>query len=186
MECHSELEETLGNNALSYRTVVWWVGKFQQGHVSTSNEQRLGRPVIVQTARVVIEQLMDQDRRWTLLELERASGIEKCTVLRILRNDLHIRKVAQWAATPILGIGRIGAPPYSPDISPYDFDLIPKIKEPICGRRFATQEDIANSVCQHVSQFTHGVANAEADDIQHLLYRWQHVVTVAGDYIEGL
>ncbi|GFW92472.1 HTH_48 domain-containing protein [Trichonephila clavipes] len=37
MECHSE---ALGNNALPFRTVARWVGKFQQGHVSTSDEQR--------------------------------------------------------------------------------------------------------------------------------------------------
>ncbi|GFS98274.1 HTH_48 domain-containing protein [Trichonephila clavipes] len=30
MECHSELVETYGNNALPYRTVARWVGKFQQ------------------------------------------------------------------------------------------------------------------------------------------------------------
>ncbi|GFR29430.1 uncharacterized protein TNCT_458041 [Trichonephila clavata] len=66
------------------------------------------------------------------------------------------------------------------------FHLIPKIKEPICDRRFATREDIANAVCQHVTRFTHGAANAEADGIQRLPHRWQRVVTVAGDYIEGL
>ncbi|GFR32943.1 HTH_48 domain-containing protein [Trichonephila clavata] len=38
MECHSEFVEALGNNALPYRTVARWVGKFQQGRVSTSNE----------------------------------------------------------------------------------------------------------------------------------------------------
>ncbi|GFY23548.1 HTH_48 domain-containing protein [Trichonephila clavipes] len=40
MECHSELVETLGNNALPYRTVARWVNKFQQGRVSTCDEQR--------------------------------------------------------------------------------------------------------------------------------------------------
>ncbi|GFW39247.1 zinc finger protein 624 [Trichonephila clavipes] len=58
--------------------------------------------------------------------------------------------------------------------------------EPIHGRRFATQEDIANAVCQQVTRFTHGAANAEADGIQRLPHRWQRVVTVAEDYIEGL
>ncbi|GFW08114.1 HTH_48 domain-containing protein [Trichonephila clavipes] len=43
MECHIELVEALGNNALSYRTVERWVGKFQQGRVSTCEEQRSGR-----------------------------------------------------------------------------------------------------------------------------------------------
>ncbi|GFW85481.1 HTH_48 domain-containing protein [Trichonephila clavipes] len=45
VECHSELVEAIRNNALPYRTVARWIGKFQQGRVSTSDEQRLGRPV---------------------------------------------------------------------------------------------------------------------------------------------
>ncbi len=52
-------------------------------------------------ARAVIEQLMDENRRWTLLELERASGIEKRTVHRILRNELHLRKIALRWVPPI-------------------------------------------------------------------------------------
>ncbi|GFT11095.1 HTH_48 domain-containing protein [Trichonephila clavipes] len=57
MECHSELVETLGNNDLPYRTVAPWVGKFQLGRVSTSDEQRPGRPVSMRTdlAHAVIE-----------------------------------------------------------------------------------------------------------------------------------
>ncbi|GFT13012.1 HTH_48 domain-containing protein [Trichonephila clavipes] len=43
MECHSELVEAYGNNALPYRTVARWVGKFQQGRVSTCDEQSSGR-----------------------------------------------------------------------------------------------------------------------------------------------
>ncbi|GFX61473.1 HTH_48 domain-containing protein [Trichonephila clavipes] len=40
IECHNELVEALGNNALPYRTVARWVGKFQQGRVSTNDDQR--------------------------------------------------------------------------------------------------------------------------------------------------
>ncbi|GFQ69513.1 HTH_48 domain-containing protein [Trichonephila clavata] len=81
MECHSEFVKALGNNALPYRTLARWVGKFQQGRVSTRDDQRSGRPVGGRTnlTRAVIEQLIDEDRRWTLLELEMASGIEKRT-----------------------------------------------------------------------------------------------------------
>ncbi|GFX65081.1 ANF_receptor domain-containing protein [Trichonephila clavipes] len=61
-----------------------------------------------------------------------------------------------------------------------------KIKEPIRGRRFATRENIANTVRQQVIRFTYGAANAEADGIQCLSHRWQRVVTVAEDYNEGL
>ncbi|GFV85758.1 uncharacterized protein TNCV_2003781 [Trichonephila clavipes] len=61
MECHSELVEAFGNNALPYRTVARWIGKFQKGRVSTSDEQCSGRLVSVRTglARAVMEQLMD-------------------------------------------------------------------------------------------------------------------------------
>ncbi|GFW16132.1 uncharacterized protein TNCV_4681241 [Trichonephila clavipes] len=60
MYCHSELVEAFGNIALPYRTVARWIGKFQQGRVSTSDEQRSGRTVSVRTdlARAVIELLM--------------------------------------------------------------------------------------------------------------------------------
>ncbi|GFX18392.1 uncharacterized protein TNCV_4306931 [Trichonephila clavipes] len=129
MECHSKLVEPLGNNAIPFHTVARWVGKFEQGRVSTNDEQRSRRPVSVQKigAPIVLSQ------NFTLL-----------------------------------------------------LDLIPKIKELIRGRRFATREDIANAVRQQVTQFTHDAANAEADGIQYLPHRWQRVVTVAGDYIEGL
>ncbi|GFU95200.1 uncharacterized protein TNCV_4139841 [Trichonephila clavipes] len=70
--------------------------------------------------------------------------------------------------------------------SPCDFDLILKVKEPIRGRRFVTQEDIANAMRQQVTRFTHGVANAEANAIQRLPHCRQRVVTVAGDYIDDL
>ncbi|GFW39400.1 HTH_48 domain-containing protein [Trichonephila clavipes] len=43
MECHSELVKALGNNALPYRSVARWVEKFQQGCVSTCDEQRSRR-----------------------------------------------------------------------------------------------------------------------------------------------
>ncbi|GFV46760.1 HTH_48 domain-containing protein [Trichonephila clavipes] len=60
MEYHSELVEALWNNALPYRCI----GKFHQGRVSTSDEQRSGRPVSVCTglACAVIEQLVDYNK----------------------------------------------------------------------------------------------------------------------------
>ncbi|GFV48139.1 uncharacterized protein TNCV_3554181 [Trichonephila clavipes] len=63
-ECHSELVEALENNALPYRSVARWIGKFQEGRMSTSDMQRLGRLVSTWTdfARAVIEQLMDYNK----------------------------------------------------------------------------------------------------------------------------
>ncbi|KAJ4444590.1 hypothetical protein ANN_06386 [Periplaneta americana] len=40
---------------------------------------------------------------------------------------------------------------YSPDLSPCYFDLIPKLKAPLRGRCFPTQEDIANAVRREIT-----------------------------------
>ena len=37
-------------------------------------------------------------------------------------------------------------PPYSPDLSPCNYDLIPKLKAPLRGHRFRTRDDIAIAV----------------------------------------
>ncbi|PSN49907.1 hypothetical protein C0J52_14935 [Blattella germanica] len=63
---------------------------------------------------------------------------------------------------------------------------IHKIEEQLRGRRFATQEDIANAVRQQMNRFTHGAANAKAEGIKRLPHRWQRVVTVAGDYSDSI
>ena len=36
--------------------------------------------------------------------------------------------------------------PYSPDMSPPDFDLFPKLKKPIHGKRFRSIEEVSNEV----------------------------------------
>ena len=41
-------------------------------------------------------------------------------------------------------------PPYSPDISTCDFDLLPKVKETLRGRRFKTIPDIIDAVGRSV------------------------------------
>jgi lambda repressor-like predicted transcriptional regulator len=79
-------------------TVHYWllaltiyVGYFKSG--------RSGRPVSVRTdvSRAVIAQCMEEDRRWSLKELERHTGIDQATVHRILRKYLHMRKIAaKW------------------------------------------------------------------------------------------
>ena len=40
--------------------------------------------------------------------------------------------------------------PYSPDMSPLDSDLFPKTKEPMCGRRFSSLEELYTAVTQAI------------------------------------
>ena len=60
-------------------------------------------------------------------------------------------------------------PPYSPIISPCDYDLIAKLKATLRGHRFRTRDDIAIAVRRLImTNFSHG----EADGIRLLPHLW--------------
>jgi len=40
--------------------------------------------------------------------------------------------------------------PYSPDMSPPDFDLFPKLKEPMRGHRFSSMEEVSAAVTRAI------------------------------------
>ena len=67
-------------------------------------------------------------------------------------------------------------------LSPCDFHLIPKMKEPLRGIRFRTVPEILKAVDRSIRTInTRGAAKG----ILRLPHRWQRVVHNASDYIEG-
>jgi len=72
---------------------------------------------------------------------------------------------------------------HSPDMSPPDFDLFPKLKKPHRGKRFRSTEEVSNEVTRVIRRInTEGVLKG----IQDLPKRWTAVIKHNGDYIEGL
>ena len=67
-------------------------------------------------------------------------------------------------------------------LSPCDFDLIPKIKEPLRGIRFRTVPEILQAVDRSIRAIN---TTDAAKGILRRPHRWQRVVHNAGDYIEG-
>ena len=67
-------------------------------------------------------------------------------------------------------------------LSPCDFDLIPKMKEPLRGIRFRTVPEILQAVDRSIRTMT---TTGAAKGILRLPHRWQRVVHNAGDCIEG-
>ena len=65
--------------------------------------------------------------------------------------------------------------PYSPDLSPCDYNLIPKLIAPLRGHRFHTRDDIAVRRLI-MTNFSHG----EADGIRRLPHRWQRTIGSLG------
>ena len=73
--------------------------------------------------------------------------------------------------------------PYSPDMSPPAFDLFPKLKKPLRGKRFRSTEEVSNEVTRVTRRSNNeGVLTA----IQDLPKSWTAVINHNGDYIEGL
>ena len=99
-ECYSELTEALDNRALPYKTVARWAAAFQRERVASADMRRTGRPRTFRTdvAHAVIAQCLEDDGRWSLQKLQAHTGINQVSVHRILREDLHMRKIAaKWA-----------------------------------------------------------------------------------------
>jgi len=73
--------------------------------------------------------------------------------------------------------------PYSPDMSPPDFDLFPELKINMRGVRFYTLEDLSASVTRCVRQLN---CSRDLTGIMDLPKRWDAVIRQKGDYTEGL
>ena len=67
-------------------------------------------------------------------------------------------------------------------VSPCDFHLIPKIKEPLRGIRFRTVPEILQAVDRSIRTIN---TTGAAKGILQLPHRRQRVVHNAGDYSEG-
>ena len=61
-------------------------------------------------------------------------------------------------------------PPYSPDISPCDFDLFPKLKEDMRGIRYNYLEELESAVAVRVRVLENGCLTMGIDDLPK---RWK-------------
>ena len=80
------------------------------------------------------------------------------------------------------GISVVPQPPYSPDPSPCDFFLFPKLKFHLKGRHFRTVDNILKVVTDQLRALPH-------EDFQHCYREWvqrlQRCVASQGNYFEG-
>jgi hypothetical protein len=68
-------------------------------------------------------------------------------------------------------------------MSPPDFDLFPKLKKPLHGKRFRSIEEVSNEVTRIIRRINNeGVLTGRQD----LPKPWTAVIKHSGDDIEGL
>jgi len=93
------LDGVYGKASPSYSTVKEWAKQFRLGRESVEDEPREGRPVEVVTEENIrrIEEELLSDRRLKLKEISVRLEISKTTVIRIIHEHLHMKKVsARW------------------------------------------------------------------------------------------
>ena len=72
--------------------------------------------------------------------------------------------------------------PYSPDLTPYDFFLFPKLKRPMKGRRFATIEEIKTAQLEELKTITKSAYPKCFEDWKK---RSHKCIISEGDYFQG-
>ncbi len=68
-------------------------------------------------------------------------------------------------------------PPYSPDISPYNYELFLKLKKLFRGHRFPTLNDLNLAMTRHIRELNF---NGLLDGVKKLPDRWKCVIEVRG------
>ncbi|UYV68100.1 hypothetical protein LAZ67_5003060 [Cordylochernes scorpioides] len=88
------LNKAFPNNAPKRTTVFEWHSRFKAGRISIEGDPRQGRQTFQRTDENVqkITDLIKENPRTTLLELEQDTGISKTTIERIVTEDLRLKK----------------------------------------------------------------------------------------------
>ena len=73
-------------------------------------------------------------------------------------------------------------PAYSPDLTPCDFYMFPKMKLQLKGRRFTSIEEVQEELQQILNMLTPADFN---ECFQKWQNRWDHCIQAQGDYFEG-
>ncbi len=87
-----------------------------------------------------------------------------------------LAKFGEW------GIELLAHPSYSPDLAPCDFALFPKLKQDLCGRRFANLKLLKNEAKCLLRSYPDDFYEQVFAD---LVTRWKKCIAMEGGYFEG-
>ena len=74
-------------------------------------------------------------------------------------------------------------PPFSPDLSPCDFFLFPRLKKMLSGNKYTSRSSLRSAIYQCVQQIP---KEDYLSAFRDLLKRLQKCVSLKGEYFEGL
>ena len=161
---HEKLRRAYEEHAVSGTQIFRWHKAFLDDRESVEDEPRFGRPCTSKTDENVtkVRDLVRSDRRFrmtsSVLNLNRQTVHDSEKRVHRVRPEiadtwmLHHDNAACHTAISvneflaIKGISLVPQPTYSPDLSPCDFFLFPKLKFHLKGRHFGTVDNIQKVV----------------------------------------
>ena len=147
------MQKAFGNECMSKTRIKEWYNRFKGGRTSVDSNSRSGRPWTTKTLDDIkqVRLAIEGDRRLTVRELETYLRIPKTTVWEILNKILGMTRVPAHSSNLVQqflskhSIALLRQPPYSPDITPCDFCMFPKLKKPLKGQRFDDKTTVENN-----------------------------------------
>jgi len=90
------IQQALGDQSLSRAQVFQWHARFKTGRTSVDDDEHTGRPTSCTTAETVarIQELVRQDRRWTIHDIAEEVGIGYGTCQRVRTEELGMHRIA--------------------------------------------------------------------------------------------
>jgi len=98
-EIHSEMRPVYGDKCFTRPAIHVWCRKFARGRENIVDKERPGRHVVATTDATIaaVDAFVRSDRRVSISDIVRHTGISRVSVHRIVRNHLEFRKVsARW------------------------------------------------------------------------------------------
>ena len=138
------MKKVYGDDCMSRTQVYTWFTRFKNGREDLNDDLRPGRPEVINRAKLVekVREIIGIGANFTTRMLAEKLNTSKNTIWRILTEDLGKRKVCARFVPHQLNaphhktkkvneflmkkrISLINYPPYSPDLSPCDYFLLP-------------------------------------------------------------
>ena len=152
------------------------------------DDERSGRPTSRTDDNIAaVDKMVKEGRKMTSRLIADTLGFPKTVVLRILREDLKKRKLCSIFGSNNSTVSdsktnrNIEPPPYSPDLSPADYFLFPKVKLQLKDARFDTIEGIQKAMTDQLNKIS---AEDFSNAMKKLDTRANLCVTSNGSYFE--
>ncbi|GFX17120.1 protein GVQW3 [Trichonephila clavipes] len=167
-ETFAKLQQAYGDSVLSRAQVFRWFKAFSEGRESIEDESRSGRTSVSKTAEenAQVRDLVRSEHR--LKEDLRQNGSEKPFSVNRFLASKNIPVAPQSS--------------YSPDLSPCDFFLFPKLKNHLKGHHFGTLENIQTAVADQLKAIPMSEFHQCYEEWKK---RLQRCVASEGSYFEG-